>query len=107
MKEFSCEKIMKDCTWSKKARTEELLMDMVALHLRDVHQMQALTPVMVGQIKNSFRDPWLDDAAGTVDTIMEEYNCNKEPRCTWEFIAQAEAILTGNRSVHEKELLGR
>jgi hypothetical protein len=82
-------------------------MDLVALHLRDGHQMRALTPEMAGRIKKSFRNPWLDDAAGTVDIIMEEYNCDKEPRCTWEFIAQAETILTGNRSAHEKELVGR
>jgi predicted small metal-binding protein len=82
-------------------------MDRIALHMREAHGNQALTLDDVGMIKNLFRTPWLDDAAGAVDEILQEYNCDHEPRCTWEFIAQAEALLTGNRAVHEKELIGR
>jgi predicted small metal-binding protein len=107
MKIFTCENVKSGCTWSMTAQTEELLLDRVALHLRGAHDILEITPAMVGTIKNLFRSPWLDDAAGSVDVIMREYNCDREPRCTWAFIAQAESMLTGNRAVHERELAGR
>jgi predicted small metal-binding protein len=106
MKLFTCDSVNSGCTWSMTARTEELLMDQVALHLRAAHDMPAVSPELAGRIKNLFRSPWLDDAAGSVDIIMQEYNCDREPRCTWQFIAQAESMLTGNRPVHERELIG-
>jgi predicted small metal-binding protein len=107
MKIFTCESLNNGCTWSMTARTEELLMDRVALHLRAAHDATEISQEMVGRIKNLFKSPWLDDAAGSVDVIMREYNCDREPRCTWEFIAQAESMLTGNKAVHERELVGR
>jgi hypothetical protein len=42
----------------------------------------------------------------SADIIMQEYNCDREPRCTRKFIAQAESMMTGNRPVHERELIG-
>lgn len=107
MKIFTCDSLNSGCTWSMTARTEELLMDRIALHLRAAHDMPAISQELTGRIRNLFRNPWPDDAAGSVDIIMQEYNCDREPRCTWQFIAQAESMLTGNRSVHERELLGR
>jgi len=46
----------------------------------------------------------MKDAAYVVDGIFEKYNCGSDPECTWRYIAEAEMILTGDRSVHSREL---
>jgi predicted small metal-binding protein len=107
MKTFACKDVHSDCAWSAAERTSDLLTERIALHLRETHGKQALTLEEVGWIRNRFQAPGLDDAADAVDTIMHEYNCSRDPRCTWEFIAQAEAILTGNPNPHSRELVGR
>jgi hypothetical protein len=54
--------------------------------------------------RNHFVNRTTSDAAYVVDRIFEKYNCNKDPECTWRYITEAELILTGGPSVHEKEL---
>ena len=75
MREFRCSSLGYQCSW-KHIATEELLADMVALHLRDVHGVQALDNEMVGKIKNLFTYPTKADAAGAADLVMKEYNCD-------------------------------
>ena len=47
MREFKCASLGNNCTWKHIAKTEELLADVVALHLRDVHGMKAVSQDMV------------------------------------------------------------
>ncbi len=46
-----------NCTWKHTAKTEELLADVAALHLREVHGMKSLTPDLVAKIKNLSTNP--------------------------------------------------
>ncbi len=54
MREFPCRSLGYNCGWKHVARTGELLMDVVAIHLRDIHEMPDLTQEMVSKIKNVF-----------------------------------------------------
>jgi predicted small metal-binding protein len=104
MKQFSCKTMGKNCNVVLTAPTEERLLEMVSLHLRDVHKMTSISQDIVGKIKQLFVNNAAQDAAYVVDRIFEKYNCNKEPECTWRYIAEAEIILKGDKSAHKKEL---
>lgn len=104
MKEFSCASIGVNCNATFKAPTDEKLLEMISTHAREVHGFTAIPEDMLGKIRQQFVNRATSDAAYVVDRIFEKYNCNKEPECTWRFIMEAEEILTGKPSVHEKEL---
>ncbi|HLE40780.1 MAG TPA: DUF1059 domain-containing protein [Nitrospirota bacterium] len=104
MKTFSCASLGMDCKEVLAAQTEEKLLDIVSIHARDVHGMAAIPPDMIGRIKQLMVNRSASDAATAADRIFEKYNCNKEPECTWRYITEAEAILTGRPSVHTQEL---
>ena len=104
MKQFSCAAMGNNCNVVLTAPTEERLMEMASLHLREVHGMTAISQDAVGKIKQLFVNRTSPDAASVVDRIFETYNCNSDPDCTWRYIAEAETILTGDRSAHSKEL---
>lgn len=104
MKAFSCASIGVNCKTTLTAPTDEKLLEMVSTHAREVHGMTAIPEDMLGKIRNNFVNRATSDAAYVVDRIFEKYNCNKEPECTWRFIAEAETILTGKPTIHEKEL---
>ncbi len=93
-----------NCNVVLTAPTEERLVEMVSLHLREVHGMPAISQDVAGKIKQLFVNRTAPDAANVVDRIFEKYNCNSDPECTWRYIAEAEAILTGDKSAHTKEL---
>ncbi len=93
-----------DCKEVLTAQTEEKLLDMVSIHARDVHGMTAIPPDMIGKIKQLMVNQSASDAANVVDRIFEKYNCDKDPECTLRYIAEAEMLLTGQPSVHTKEL---
>ena len=57
MKEFACRSMGYDCSWKHIARTEELLADVAAVHLRDVHGVPALGADLVARMKQSFSNP--------------------------------------------------
>lgn len=104
MKEFRCSNMRNDCNVVLSAQTEERLVELASLHLREVHGMTALTQDNVAEIKNILTDSATSDAARVVDSIFEKYNCNSEPECSWRYIAEAEMILNGGSTVHTQEL---
>jgi predicted small metal-binding protein len=104
MKEFSCASIGVNCKTTLTAPTDERLLEMVSTHAREIHGMTAIPADMIGKIRNNFINRASSDAAYVVDRIFEKYNCDKDPECTWRYIAEAESILTGKSPVHEKEL---
>ncbi len=104
MKEFSCADMGYACQTVLTAQTEDRLAELVSLHLREVHGMTSITQDMVATIKNLFASPASPDAAAVVDGIFEKYNCTGDPACTWRYIAEAEMILTGHKTVHSNEL---
>lgn len=105
MREFRCSSLGYQCSWRHVA-TEELLADMVALHLRDVHGVKAVDSDMVGKIKNLFSYPKESDAAAAADLVMKEYNCDLGPKCTWRYIAMTEELIADGAAVHAREKHG-
>jgi predicted small metal-binding protein len=105
MREFKCSSLGYDCSW-KHIEREELLADMVALHLRDVHGVQALDNEMVGKIKNLYTFPTKEDAAEAADLVMREYNCDMGPECTWRYVAMSESLISEGAEKHAREKHG-
>lgn len=105
MREFKCSSLGYNCSW-KHIATEELLADMAALHLRDVHGLQELDNEMVGRIKNLFTYPTREDAAEAADLVMKEYNCDMGPECTWRYVAMTEELISEGAEAHAREKHG-
>ncbi len=103
MKAFSCAEMGNKCNVVLTAQTEDRLVDLASIHLRDAHGMMSLSQDDVARIRKLFVNEASPDAAYVVDRIFEKYNCSSDPQCTWRYIAEAEMILTGN-NVHTREL---
>jgi predicted small metal-binding protein len=106
MREFDCKDLGNKCTWKHIAKTEELLADVVAVHLRDVHGVREVSPDMLGKIKNLFTFPTEADAARAADLVLKEYNCDMAPHCTWRYIAMTEELIADGAAVHAREAHG-
>ncbi len=106
MKEFTCASLGNKCTWKHVARTEELLADVAAIHLREVHGVKEVGPDMLGRIKNLFTPPTGADAARSGDPVLKEYNCNMDRGCTWRYIAMTEELIADGAAVHAREVHG-
>jgi predicted small metal-binding protein len=106
MKEFVCSKMGNKCNWKHVARTEELLVDIAAIHLRDVHGVREIGPDMLGKIKNLFTSPTGPEAARSADLVLKEYNCDMHTGCTWRYIAMTEELIADGAAVHAREAHG-
>jgi predicted small metal-binding protein len=104
MKEFACASLEKNCNVVLTAPTEERLVELASLHLREVHGRTSLSQEKMADIRKLFTSRPSADAAKVVDRIFEKYNCNGEPECSWRYIAEAETILTGGKTAHVQEL---
>ena len=101
MREFKCANLGYKCNWKHIARTEELLTDIVAVHLRDAHGVAATTADMVGKIKNAFSNPSPADAAGAERLVLKEFKCRDlGTDCDWRYMAQTEELLADGVAVH-------
>jgi predicted small metal-binding protein len=83
MKEFKCSSLGYNDGWKYAANTDDLLLDTVALHLH--------SPA---------------DAAAVADLIMKEYNCDRDPACTWRYFAQNEDVIVAGARAHAREVHG-
>jgi predicted small metal-binding protein len=106
MREFKCRSIGNDCSWKHIAKTEELLADIVAVHLRDVHGRQSLDNDMVVKIKNAFSNPAPLESKAAEDLIMKVYRCGLGKGCEWKYIAQTEELIVDGVAVHAREAHG-
>ncbi len=106
MREFKCESLGNKCSWKHIARTEELLADVAAIHLRDVHGMREVSPDMLGKIKNLFSSPSRQEIAEGGDLMLKEYNCALGPKCGWRYIAMTEDLIADGVAVHAREAHG-
>jgi predicted small metal-binding protein len=104
MREFKCESLGNNCSWKHIAKTEELLADVAAVHLRDVHGMTSLSSDMVGKIKNAFSNPAPLDAAEAEK--LKEYTCDLGPKCRFRYIAQTTDLIADGVAVHAREAHG-
>ncbi len=106
MKEFACASLGNKCNWKHVARTEELLADVAAVHLRDVHGVSEIGPDLLGRIKKLFTPPTGEDAARSTDPVLKEYNCDMGRNCAWRYIAMTEELLADGAAVHAREAHG-
>ena len=107
MREFKCASLGNNCTWKHVAKTEELLTDVVALHLRDVHGMNALSPDILGKVKNLFSNPSPMDAEKAEGLVLKEFRCQDiGQKCSWKYIAQTEELIADGVAVHAREAHG-
>jgi predicted small metal-binding protein len=107
MREFKCASLGNNCTWKHIAKTEELLTDVVAIHLRDVHGMKSLSTEMVGKIKNAFSNPAPLEAKEAEGLVMKEFNCKDLGfSCNWKYFAQTEELIADGVAVHAREAHG-
>ena len=104
MKQFSCADVGNKCNVVLMGQSEDRLVEMVSIHLREVHGMTSISQDTVAEIKKHFTSRATPDAAYVVDRILEKYNCDSDPECSWRYIVESERILTGSDTVHAKEL---
>lgn len=103
MKQFACRSLGNNCNWKHIANTEELLADVVAVHLRDVHGTAALSQEVVGKIKTLFTDASPAEARAAESLVLKEYRCSLGPGCGWHYIAQTEDLITDGVAIHARE----
>ena len=107
MKEFACSKLGYRCSWKHVARTEELLADVAAVHLRIAHGETALDPGRVAEIKRTFSNPTPIDAKAAERQVLREFRCSDlVPGCSWHYIAQTEDLIVDGVAVHAREAHG-
>ncbi|HEY6010318.1 MAG TPA: DUF1059 domain-containing protein [Nitrospirota bacterium] len=107
MRELKCADLGYQCSWKHIARTEELLADITAIHLRDIHGVTALNADMVGRIKNAFSIPAPTEAAEARDLALKEFKCaDLGTGCGWKYIAQTEDLIVDGVAVHAREAHG-
>ena len=106
MRAFACSSLGNNCSWKHAARTEELLADVAALHLRDVHGVAAVDPVLIGRIKNSFSDPAPLEEKAAEDLRLKAYRCSMGSGCDFRYIAQTEELIVDGVAVHAREAHG-
>jgi len=108
MREVACKSLGYNCGWKHVSRTEELLTDVMAIHLRDVHGVQALTQEMVGKIKQAFsKSEPVDTSGGDVEPVLKVVSCRDlGMNCNWKYIAQTEELIADGMAVHAREAHG-
>ncbi len=104
MKIFNCKDLGHRCDAVLEARTEDQLVDLASVHLREAHGVTMVLPDTIARIRNRMVNRTTVDAAKVVDRLFETYACSGEPDCTWRYIAEAETILNGGIPAHEREL---
>ena len=107
MKTFLCKSMGYDCSWKHIARTEDLLADIVALHLREVHGMRSLDADQVAKMKRAFTSPPEAEAAEAEKLVLKEFRCSDlGQKCSWHYIAQTEDLIVDGAAVHAREAHG-
>ncbi len=106
MREIKCASLGYTCKWKHIANTEELLADITAIHLRDIHGVKEISPGMLGKIKNAFSPPTEVEAAELDDIKTKVYNCDIGPNCSWRYIAMTEELIVDGAAVHAREAHG-
>lgn len=104
MREFRCKDLGYKCGW-KHVATEDLLADVAALHLREVHQVPAISQELLGRIRNLFSRPEPADAAVALTSELKEYRCEVAD-CTWRYVAMTEDLIVDGMAVHAREAHG-
>ena len=108
MREFACRSLGYDCGWKHLARTEELLLDVAAIHLRDVHGVRAVTQDMAASIKHAFSKAEPIEFTGeAAEPMLKEVACKDlGMNCGFRYIAQTEELIADGMAMHAREAHG-
>lgn len=107
MREFKCASLGYQCNWKYIAKTEELIADVAAVHLRDVHGVSALSVEMLGKIKNALSNPSPIEAREAEALVLKQFDCKDLGNtCNWKYIAQTEELIVDGVAVHAREAHG-
>lgn len=107
MKEFTCKSLGYQCKWKHIAKTEELLKDIAAIHLRDIHGVTELTEDIIGKMKKSFSNPTPIEADKAEGLTLKEFHCKDlGHKCDWKYIAQTEELIADAAAMHMRETHG-
>ncbi len=107
MRTFICRSLGNNCSWKHSAKTEELLVDIVALHLREIHGVKDLSPVMIGKVKNAFSEATPVEMKAADKLVLREFKCRDlGMKCDWHYIAQTEELIVDGVAVHAREAHG-
>jgi predicted small metal-binding protein len=108
MREIVCRNLGYDCGWKHTAKTEERLTHVVALHLRDVHNVPALTPDMVSSIRHSFSNgEEVPSSSKDDEPALKEFRCSDlGMNCGFRYIAQTEELIVDGVALHARESHG-
>ena len=106
-KEFYCRSIGNDCSWKHAAKTEDLLLDATALHLRDVHGETSLSKERIAQVRKAFMGTSrvVEDVSDI--PVMKVFRCNDIGlKCNWKYFAQTEELIVDGAAVHARDVHG-
>lgn len=108
MKEFACKSLGYECGWRYIGKTDELLTDIVAVHMRDVHGVAALTQEMVGEIKHTFSKSEVVDSTYQEEELgLKEFKCRDMGlNCDFHYIAQTKELMVDGVALHAREAHG-
>ena len=109
MRTITCRSLGQDCNWKQTAGTDDLLLDKVAVHLREAHGIPAIYPEMMGAIHRAFSGPENDKIVtpGDVDPELKEFRCaDIGQRCDFHYIAMTEELIADGAAVHAREAHG-
>lgn len=105
MKQLACEALGNKCNVVLTAPTEERLVEVASIHVREAHGMASIPQEKAERIKQLMTNKTARDAASVADRIIEKYNCEGDPDCTWRYISEVEMVLTNSGTIaHEREL---
>lgn len=93
MIQFKCQSLGNDCTWTYRENSEYVLLDVVGMHLREVHNVKEVDLDLLGKIRTSITYPTPSDAAAKADMIMQKYNCEGDPECSARYNAVIEDLI--------------
>jgi len=108
MKEFACKSLGYQCGWRYLAKTDDLLTDIVAVHMRDVHGVAELTQEMIGEIKHTFSQSEVaENTYQEEDLALKEFRCKDMGlNCDFHYIAQTKDLIVDGVALHAREAHG-
>ncbi len=108
MREFACSSLGYNCGWKHRERTEDLLTDVVAIHLREVHGVPELTQEMIGAVKHAFKNGEPVEAPAEEDAlVLREVSCKDIGMdCGYRYIAQTKDLIADGIAMHAREAHG-
>ena len=69
--------------------------------------MNALSPDILGKVKNLFSNPSPMDAEKAEGLVLKEFRCQDiGQKCSWKYIAQTEELIADGVAVHAREAHG-